>query len=128
MEEGFPYDDAHFEATRGGLEIKEPKDLVCESNNKILKMCVKSSCKKKSLFCDKKECPFCRDQHKKCQQVNLEGITESMNKHIPTKHKIIEQVGAIENKFFNSLMEASSRLVEEIRFAGLGEKERKIAE
>ena len=128
MEEGFPYDDAHFEARRGGFEVKEPKDLACESNNKILKMCVKSSCPKKSLFCDKKECPSCRDQHKKCLQVNLEGVTESFNKQITTKNKIIEQVGAIENKFFNSLRETSSRLGEEIRFAGLREKERKIAE
>ena len=29
MEEGFPYDDAHLEARRGGLKVKEPKDLVC---------------------------------------------------------------------------------------------------
>ena len=29
MEEGFPYDDAHFEARRAQLEVKEPKDLVC---------------------------------------------------------------------------------------------------
>ena len=81
MEEGFPYDDAHFEARRGGLEVKEPKDLVCESKNKVMKMCFKYSCTKTSLFCDKKECPSCKDEHKKCPLISLDGVIDSINKH-----------------------------------------------
>ena len=45
----FPFDDAHFEARRGGLEVKEPKDLLCQSNNSILRMCIKSTCPAMSL-------------------------------------------------------------------------------
>ena len=51
MELIFPYNDAHFEARRDRLSIKEPKDLLCQSKNKIIKMCVSPTCTKKSLFC-----------------------------------------------------------------------------
>ena len=54
-------------------------------------------------------------------------MTESINKHVPTKNYILEQVGEIENKFLKSLREVNHRLGEEIRFAGLLE-ERKIVE
>ena len=129
MEEGLPYDDAHFEAKKAQLEVKEPKDLVCESNNKIVRMCTKHSCNKISLLCDKKECPSCKSkEHKKCPIVSLDGVTDSLNQHVPTKKYILEQVGILENKFFKSLREASNKLVKEIRFAGLGRKERKIIE
>ena len=123
MEEGFPYDDAHFEARRAQLEVKEPKDLACESKNKIVRMCIKPLCPKASLLCDKKDCPSCKkDDHKKCPIVSFEGVTDSINQHIPTKKYIVEQVGIIENKFFKSLRETSNQLVENIRFAGLGDK------
>ena len=103
MEEGFPYDDAHFEARRGRLQLGEPRDLVCRSRNKVARMCIKSSCTSASLICDRKECPSCREEHRKCPVIGLEGVTEGINKHYHTKKYIIEQVGIIEGKFFNSL-------------------------
>lgn len=81
MEEGFPDNDAYFEARKAQLKLKEPKGLVCESKNKVVKMCFKSSCTKTSLFCDKKECPSCKDEHKKCPLISLDGIVDSINKH-----------------------------------------------
>ena len=70
-----PFDDAQFEARRDRLEVREPKDLVCAANNHILKMCIKPTCTAMSLFCDNKECPSCpKDEHKKCQQIFLDGI------------------------------------------------------
>ena len=103
MEVGFPNDDAHFEARRGQLQLKEPRDLVCQSNNKVTRICIKSSCTSTSLSCDRKDCPSCREEHRKCPVTSLEGVTGSINKHYPTKRFIVEQVEAIEDKFFNSL-------------------------
>ena len=128
MEEGFPYDDAHFEARRGRLQLEEPRDLVCQSGNKVARMCIKPSCTSASLICDRKECPSCREEHRKCPVIGLEGVTEGINKHYPTKRYIAEQVGALEDKFLVSLREASARLGEELRLAGLGERERRVAE
>ena len=128
MEVGFPNDDAHFEARRGQLQLKEPRDLVCQSNNKVTRMCIKSSCISTSLLCNQKGCPSCIEEHRKCPVINLEGVTEGINKHYPTKKYIVEQMGALEDKFFNSLREASARLGEELRLAGLGERERRVAE
>ena len=72
MMELFPLDDAHFEARKGGLEIKEPEDLICESKNRIVKMCISPACTKKSLFCDKNGCPSCPTQeHGKCPKAKL---------------------------------------------------------
>ena len=118
-----PFDDAYFEARRGQFKLGEPKDLVCQSNNKVMRMCIKSSCPSTSLICEQKECSPCRD-HQKCPKIDLEGVTQSINKHNSTQRYIAEQVAAIEDKFFISLREASSRLGEELRFAGLGERER----
>ena len=129
MEEDFPYDDAHFEAKKAQIEVKEPKDLVCESNNKIARICTKHSCTFISLLCDKKECLTCKsEEHKKCPIVSLDGVTDNLNQHIPTKKYILEQVGIVESKLFKSLQEASNKLIKDIRFAGIGEKERKIIE
>ena len=87
----FPFDDAHFEARRGRLEVKEPNDLVCKGNHQILKMCIKQTCTARSLFCDQKGCPFCpNDEHKKCLKIDLEGITENINHHLPIKNYILE--------------------------------------
>ena len=128
MEEGFPYDDAHFEAMRGRLQVEEPKDLVCQSKKKITRMCIKPSCTNTSLLCNQMECPSCLEEHRKCPVISLEVVTEGINKHYPTKKYITEQVGAIEEKFFNSLRESSALLGEEMRLAGLGERERRVAE
>ena len=102
--------------------------MVCESGNLITRMCIKPSCNKTSLFCDKKDCPSCQEEHKKCPKIELEAVTDGINKHVSTKKYIVEQVGAIENEFLKLLREASNRLGEEVRFAGLGEESRKIAQ
>ena len=102
--------------------------MVCESKNKIVKMCIKSSCPNPSLFCDKKDCPSCKEEHKKCIQISLEAVTDGINKHLPIKGYILERVEAIEGNFFNALKETSSSLEEEIRFAGLGDKEKRVIE
>ena len=109
--------------------MREPKDLVCKGNHQILKMCIKPTCTALSLFCDKASCPYCpREEHKKCLKVDLEGVTESINHHLPTKKYILEQMGGIEGRFFQSLRQVSDRLGEEIRLAGLGEREQRIAQ
>ena len=91
-------------------------------------MCIRSSCIKLSLFCDKNECPSCKGVHKDCPIVSFGVVTESINKHTTTKKYILEHVGAIENEFLKSLREASNTLGKEIRFAGLREKSRMFAE
>ena len=58
----------------------------------------------------------------------MEAVTDGINKHVPTKKYIVDQVGAIENEFLKSLREASNCLGEEVRFAGFGEESRKIAQ
>ena len=86
MELILPLNDAHFQVRRGGLEIREPKDLVCESRNQIVKMCIKPTCPNTSLICDKKGCISCKSEdHKKCSKIDLEAITEILNRHIPIK-------------------------------------------
>ena len=123
MEKMFPFDDAHLEARRGRLKVPSPKDLICESNNQIAKMCIDPKCVSISLFCDKKHCPSCpKEEHKKCKQIFLEGVAESINHHLPVKKYILEKMGGIENKFFQSLRENNNRLGEEIRLAGLKKK------
>ena len=93
------YTDALFEERRGRLEIREPTDLVCGSQNKITKMCVKPSCPRRSLFCNKRNCYSCRKyDHQKCPQVCLKDITQDLNSHIPARQYMIEQVGEIEKK------------------------------
>lgn len=91
-------------------------------------MCIKPSCIKLSLFCDKKECPSCKGGHKDCPIVSFGVVTESLNKHTPTKKYVLEHVGAIENEFLKSLREASNRLGKDVRFAGLSEKSMMFAE
>ena len=59
MEADFPYNDAFFEASKDDLEIKEPKNLICDSKNQIVKMCVKPSCPRFSLICDRHDCECC---------------------------------------------------------------------
>ena len=59
MEADFPYNDALLEANRDELKIKDPRNLVCNSKNKIVKMCVNSFCEKKSLICGIEECNSC---------------------------------------------------------------------
>ena len=68
------------------------------------------------------------DDYKKCLKVDLEGVTESINHHLPTKKYLLEQMGGIETRFFQSLRQVSDRLAEEIRWAGLGEREQNIAQ
>ena len=48
--------------------------------------------------------------------------------HLPTKRQVLEQMEGIEKKFFQSLREMSDNLGEEIRLAGLGDKEKRIVE
>lgn len=52
----------------------------------------------------------------------------SINHNLPAKKYILEKMGSIETKFFQSLRQVSDRLAEEIRLAGLGEREQKIAQ
>ena len=58
----------------------------------------------------------------------MEAVTDGINKHIPIKNYILERVGAIEDNFFKALKEKISYLGEEIRFAGLRDKNRGVAE
>ena len=123
------YTDALFEERRGRLEIREPTDLVCGSQNKITKMCVKPSCPRRSLFCNKRNCYSCRKyDHQKCPQVCLKDITQDLNSHIPARQYMIEQVGEIEKKFCNSLRVMSNHLGDDIRLAGLDEKSKGVAD
>ena len=86
MEERIPFDDAHFEAKKGKFEMKVPEDVVCESKNEIMKLCINPECIMTSLTCDKKGCPTCSNlQHIRCPKVDLKGVAQGINFHIPTK-------------------------------------------
>ena len=104
MEADLPYNDEYFEASKEEIEIQIPKDLVCKSRNRIVKLCVKPSCTRCSLHCDKEDCASCNiKEHNKCIQINMDGVTSLLNQHNQTKYDIIEKIGEMENSFFNSL-------------------------
>ena len=71
--------------------MKEPLDLVCESNNQITRMCTRSTCKEMSLICDQKDCLTCpKNEHKKCLKIDLDGVAQTINTHLPQKLEVIE--------------------------------------
>ena len=108
MEPDFPCNDEYFEASKDKIEIKIPKDLVCKSRNRIVKMCVKPSCTRCSLHCEKDDCPSCNTkEHKKCIKIEMDGVTSLLNQHNQTKCDIMEKVGEMENSFFNSLLQTN---------------------
>lgn len=108
MEADFPCNDADFEASKGEIEIKLPKDLVCKSRNRIVKMCVKPSCTRCSLHCDRDDCASCNiKEHKKCIKIDMDGATSLLNQHNQTKFDIMEKIGEMENSFFNSLYQTN---------------------
>ena len=63
-----------------------------------------------------------------CPKVDLKGIAKGINSQIPTKLHIFEQMEGLEDKFLQSQKEIKQRFLEEIRYAGLEEESRKIAE
>ena len=60
--------------------------------------------------------------------MDLKGVTSFLNKHNEKKNQILKKLGETENIFFNSFLQTTQELKQNLRLAGLGEKERAIVE
>ena len=61
MEEGLRFDDAHLEALVGKILVQDPKDLICDKEKTITRICINPNCKQLSLLCSDSECEICNE-------------------------------------------------------------------
>ena len=110
-------EDAEVKAIEDQFVLGEPKEMRCQGNNLIERICINPACKRDSLLCKDDKCEFCNENAHECAIKSLKGITELLEPKVVRVKRFMVEISKIEKEFICEVQKMREKFIKQSSFS-----------